>query len=289
MKRWLITVLKIVIAAVAMYFAFRNIKWEELKIIRWGLNILWLFPAILFYNVSQFISAYRLLHFYRLTDPSLAYRFNLQLYYIGMFFNLFLPGGVGGDFYKVMALKKRGTGLLQATKATLLDRVTGLLVLLSIIVLLANFVEIALPPTLLLLATIAVIPGFLIYWLVVRRFFKPFGIAIPPAIILSFIIQGCQLLSFCCLLLFLNAPSSILFAYGALFFAGSVIAALPISIGGIGTRELAMVTGAGYLALSPATAVSASLFFYIITALSALVGWMLSRHSFIQIKKEKDV
>ena len=37
--------------------------------------------------------------------------------------------------------------------------------------------------------------------------------------------------------------------YGMIFFAGSVIAALPVSIGGIGTRELAMATGAGYLFL----------------------------------------
>ena len=68
MKKWLVTALKAAIAAVALYFAFRNIKWEELKAIHWGLSVLWFFPAILLYNISQFISAYRLLQFYNLLD-----------------------------------------------------------------------------------------------------------------------------------------------------------------------------------------------------------------------------
>ncbi|WP_276503949.1 lysylphosphatidylglycerol synthase transmembrane domain-containing protein [Terrimonas pollutisoli] len=288
MKKWMLTVLKGIIAIVAMYFAFRNIKWEELKAIRWSLSLVWLLPAILLYNGSQFISAYRLLQFYKLLEPTLVYRFNLQLYYIGMFYNLFLPGGVGGDFYKVMVIKKRGAALLQATKATLLDRATGLLVLLSIITVLANFVEINLPHKILRIVAIAVIPGFFCYWLIIRRYFKPFGAVIPKAISLSLLIQFCQLLSFCCLLLFFQAPWESIPRYAVVFFAGSVIAALPVSIGGIGTRELAMATGAAYLSLSPAIAVSASLFFYIITALSALTGWLCSKHSLVRIMEEKN-
>ncbi len=66
--------------------------------------------------------------------------YNLRLYYTGMFYNLFLPGGVGGDVYKVMVLKKRELSILSATKATLLDRVTGLLVLLSLMIISANFI-----------------------------------------------------------------------------------------------------------------------------------------------------
>lgn len=283
----MLTILKIIVAMVAMYFAFRNIKWEELKTIQWNISIFWLLPAIIFYNASQFISAYRLLQFYKLLDSLLAYHLNLQLYYIGMFYNLFLPGGVGGDFYKVMILKKRGATLLQATKATLVDRATGLLVLLSIIVVLANFVEINLPHKILRIAAIAIIPGLFVYWLIIRRYFKPFGAAIPKAISLSLLTQFCQLLSFCCLLLFFQASWESLPMYGVIFFAGSVIAALPVSIGGIGTRELAMATGAVYLSLSPAIAVSASLFFYLITALSALTGWFCSKPSLIRIREEK--
>jgi uncharacterized membrane protein YbhN (UPF0104 family) len=286
MKKWMLTILKIIVAMVAMYFAFRNIKWEELKTIQWNISIFWLLPAIIFYNASQFISAYRLLQFNKLLDSSLAYHLNLQLYYIGMFYNLFLPGGVGGDFYKVMVLKKRGATLLQATKATLVDRVTGLLVLLSIMTVLANFVGINLPHKILRITAIAIIPALFVYWLIIRRYFKPFGAAIPKAISLSLLIQFCQLLSFCCLLLFFQASWESLPMYGMIFFAGSVIAALPVSIGGIGTRELAMATGAGYLSLSPAIAVSASLFFYITTALSALTGWLCSRHSLVGVRKE---
>ena len=281
MKKWISALLKCVIAAIAVYFALRQVNWTELKNLRWSASVAWLIPAIIFFNSSQFLSAYRLLQFYKLLDTTISYLFNLRLYYTGMFYNLFLPGGIGGDVYKVFILKKKGLSFLQLTKATLLDRVTGLIVLLAIMAGLTNFISVSFPgKEILCLLFLAVIPGFLIYWLIVHLYFKPFGKSIPKAALLSVLIQTCQLLAFFCLLLFFQTPLNELLSYAALFFAGSVVAAIPVSIGGIGTRELAMATGAAYLDLSKTVAVSGSLMFFFITALSALVGWLSVKHNF---------
>jgi len=278
MKKWMSALLKCIIAAVALYFAFRQVNWEEIKQIKWSISWGWLLPAVILFNASQFISAYRLLQFYKLLDPAIGYLFNLRLYYTGMFYNLFLPGGIGGDVYKVIVLKKRQLPLIQLTKATLIDRATGLFVLLAIMASLANFILLSFPgKDVIRILFLAVIPGLVIYWFIIRLYFAPFGKIIPKAVLLSIVIQTCQLLSFFCLLFFLQAPPEEWLSYAALFFASSVIAALPVSIGGIGTRELAMATGAAYLHLSNSIAVSASVLFFLITVISALVGWFSIR------------
>lgn len=280
MKKWLLVLLKIIIASVAMYFAFRNVNFKDLEKIKWGFSVWWLLPAILFYNTSQFISAYRLQQFYLLLDgPELEFKYNLRLYYAGMFYNLFLPGSVGGDVYKVLALKKtKGFDYLPLTKATLLDRITGLFVLLSVGTIFMNITPLPiLPPMLVKVAGWLIIPGFFIYWLIVRTWFRPFHTVLFKAAGISIIMQLLQLLAFICILLFLYTPVESLLKFGSLFFTGSVVAGLPVSIGGIGTRELTMTTGAGYLALSQTIAFSASLLFYITAALSAVTGWVIGR------------
>ena len=290
MKKWMAVLLKLIIAAIAIYFALRQVNWDELKNVKWGASVAWLIPAIILYNSSQFLSAYRLLQFYKLLDETISYLFNLRLYYTGMFYNLFLPGGIGGDVYKVFILKKRRLSILQLTKATLLDRITGLIVLLTIMASLTNFISVSFPgKDILWILFLAIIPGFFIYWFIVHLYFKPFGKSIPIAALLAVLIQTCQLLAFFCLLLFLQASPAELLSYAVLFFVSSVVAALPVSIGGIGTRELAMATGAVYLHLSKTIAVSGSLLFFFITALSALVGWLSVKHSFLNRIQQESI
>ena len=58
---------------------------------------------------------------------------NIKLYWLGLFYNLFLPGGVGGDGFKVYLLGKyKKSNLKTVIGAILSDRVSGL----SIIVIL---------------------------------------------------------------------------------------------------------------------------------------------------------
>lgn len=48
-------------------------------------------------------------------------------YFIGLFFNLFMPTNVGGDFFKIMFVSKGQKGVLIGTCSVLTDRLIGLL------------------------------------------------------------------------------------------------------------------------------------------------------------------
>jgi glycosyltransferase 2 family protein len=278
MKKLVFVVIRVLIAVVAMYFALRKINWQELNQFEWSSALLWLLPAVLLFNISQFISAYRLLRFYKVYLPEITYPFNVRLYYKGMFYNLFLPGGIGGDAYKVIALKNENTSYRQLAAATLLDRITGLIVLLLIISVLSYLVPLqGVFDNFFAVLPILTFIGIPIYWLATYRYFRLINKILPLAGVLSSVIQGFQVLSFCCILYAFNITIDSFPEYAFLFFVSSVISALPFSIGGIGTRELAIATGAAYFHFSSAKLVSASLIFFLLTAISALIGWALAQ------------
>lgn len=276
MKKWILIAARILVAVAAMWLALRNINWKELNQFEWNGSLFCLVPALFFFNVSQFISAYRLLQFYKIHQPHISYPFNLRLYYKGMFYNLFLPGGIGGDAYKIIALKNDGNTYKQLTTATLLDRINGLVILLLIISLLTTLVSIPGFEKLLALLPYFILIGLPCYVLIMYHYFKPFSKILPLTGLLSLLVQGFQLLAFYCILYSLQIDTGSFAQHAVLFFVSSVIAALPFSIGGIGTRELAMASGAAYFNISATKMVSASLVFFVLTAISALVGWAIN-------------
>ena len=52
---------------------------------------------------------------------------NIKLYYVGMFYNLFLPGGIGGDGYKVWMLRREFSSSWKSLiLISFLERLNGL-------------------------------------------------------------------------------------------------------------------------------------------------------------------
>ena len=66
-----------------------------------------------------------------------------MLYYVGMFYNALLPGGIGGDAYKAYKFEKSfNKGYKLIIKSLLIDRVSGLFaifILLSLLLLFSSF------------------------------------------------------------------------------------------------------------------------------------------------------
>lgn len=89
--------------------------------------------AFLSVGAGFFIASYRwyvLLHHIRVP---LALSVVLRLALIGQFFNLFVPGGVGGDLIKMFYLRKEaGDRFAEAALTVLLDRIVGLVGLLLV-------------------------------------------------------------------------------------------------------------------------------------------------------------
>lgn len=63
----------------------------------------------------------------------------LRLYYIGMFFNLFLPTGFGGDVVRAAELGSSGVSRPTAAATVLLDRMLGIVALFAVAIVAAPF------------------------------------------------------------------------------------------------------------------------------------------------------
>src|SRR3954465_6989734 len=76
--------------------------------------------ALLFFILSKFLSAIRLNIYFRNIGLQLPAWKNIKLYWLGMFYNLFLPGAISGDAYKVVLLNRRYQAPYKKTSAAVL-------------------------------------------------------------------------------------------------------------------------------------------------------------------------
>jgi uncharacterized membrane protein YbhN (UPF0104 family) len=91
-------------------------------------NPFWIMAGILIYGVLELLSAVRWQWLLRVQGIQLSWMRVFLLTVIGVFFNFFIPGGTGGDVVKIFYLLKetpgqRGLALL----SVLVDRILGLL------------------------------------------------------------------------------------------------------------------------------------------------------------------
>ena len=100
------TVLKILISLAAMVYVFSKIEIKQVLHIATGSNFFLLFIAMTLFVISKTIAALRLNFFFRATGIFISELYNLRLYLLGIFYNLFLPGGIGGDGYKIYLLNR---------------------------------------------------------------------------------------------------------------------------------------------------------------------------------------
>ncbi|WP_287059719.1 lysylphosphatidylglycerol synthase transmembrane domain-containing protein, partial [Algoriphagus sp.] len=178
-KNQLKTILKLILTGLALYLVFRKIDtaqlFEILKTIQW----IWLVPAVILFVLSKVATAVRLNQYFKNISLQLSEWKNWKLYLIGMFYNLFLPGGIGGDGYKVYLLNKHfKLPVKKLLQAALLDRLGGLVAivfllfgLFLIVEVELDFLESELWNGLMVAGLILTVPGF---WLVQKLFFKDF-------------------------------------------------------------------------------------------------------------------
>lgn len=280
------TALKVLISAILIYFILTKINVEEIKGILVKSSPLYLFGATIFFIISKIIAAVRLnLYFHQLQVP-LTHKSNFKLYLLGMFYNLFLPGGIGGDAYKGYILKKNfEVPTKRIVSVLVLDRLAGLLLLFiyacGFIVLLE--LEILIDYKWLLIVAIPL--SVIVFWLLNKRFFSYVMPIFWKTTLLSGVVQLAQLISIWFILIALNIETSQI-SYLIIFLISSIVAVIPLTLGGIGSREVTFFYGAQLLGLDQNISVGVSVLFFLITAIVSLVGvW----YHFKKIKLELTV
>ena len=276
LKNQLKTALKILLTGGALYLVFQKIDTAQLLQLSKNLSWPWLLPAIALFVGSKVATAIRLNHYFANIHLLLSAWENWRLYLIGMFYNLFLPGGIGGDGYKVYLLNKDfKTPVKELLKASLLDRLGGLVAIVALLLALLGLIELPwqgfatwTSKALLLAAALGVVPAF---WLLQKVLFSNFLPSFWQGIIWSLVGQLAQMASVFCLLLALGVQDNFL-AYQAVFLLSSIVAVLPLTIGGVGARELVVVYAHSYAGIQETEAVAFSLLFFLISAAVSLSG-----------------
>ena len=267
-----LTVLKALFSVLLLYLVFTRIPFSEVWVVLKKANPGYLALALIAFGVSKWIAARRLnLYFERIEVP-LTEGSNLKLYLLGMFYNLFLPGGIGGDAYKGYLLHRTfGASGKRLASVLLLDRISGLALLFlysALIVLWMAPPELeAYQPGLWFLLPL----GILVLWGVHRKAFPLLQPVFWPSLWYSALVQLAQLISVYLILMALGVTDSLM-EYLLVFLISSIVAVLPITIGGIGSRELVFFYGAQWLGLNEGTSIGVSMTFFLITALVSLTG-----------------
>jgi glycosyltransferase 2 family protein len=130
MKKTAITALKIAVSVGLYAYIFSKIDVGHLWSILKEANIFYFVAGIAIYFLIQGLSAYR---WYLLLKPlglTTPYRKLLSFYLLGMFFNNFMPTGIGGDVFRVYYLNKETRRLSRATASVFFDRDLGMAALL---------------------------------------------------------------------------------------------------------------------------------------------------------------
>src|SRR5262245_19721479 len=119
-------------ALVALAFGLLGVViWQNRETIRdvfsrpldWRL-LLWAFTIYLIGMIATFVRWFFLV---RVIEPKFAFSATLLLGFIGMVFNLVIPGAVGGDLIKAAYLVRMRIKKTQAIASMVIDRIVGLL------------------------------------------------------------------------------------------------------------------------------------------------------------------
>lgn len=271
-RKALLTFLKIVISVALIYFIYTKLDFEEVLSILKRTKPFYLALALFFLVLSKVIGAYRLNLYFHNLKIFLSHTSNLKLYLLGMFYNLFLPGGIGGDAYKGYVIKKSFE--IKTKKVVLvliIDRLSGLLLIFIYACILGMFLYIEQLQEYNFILVIAILASIAVFWFLNKKFFNYSLPVFWKSAGYSGLIQLSQLI---CVLFILKALSVEInmVAYLFIFLISSIVSVVPLTIGGIGSRELTFFYGASLLSLDNGTSVSISVIFFLLTALVSLCG-----------------
>ena len=278
MKNKIFSILQIVITVFFIYFTVSNLDLSKLFELLNNINILYLIIAASIYFSSQIISSERLRYILNDNKFIISFKKNFTLYLIGLFYNFFIPGGIGGDAYKSFLMNKKfNWKLSKVVKLLLLDRLIGLGVLCCILIglyeiIFLNFNFIYLILTLCFLSII----GYYIVKLIFKNqniFWKSF--------LYSMASHTIQFISLLIILYSLGIEDSY-FEIIIVFILSSIFSVF--SFGGIGIREYIFLSSASILSFSPELAASIGLLFTISAAISSLPGlkFVFSKPDFLK-------
>ncbi len=122
----LVFLAKLAVTVALVAFVLSQQSLAEIKEVLENPNWGWLWAALAVYAFSAFLGAIQWAWVLKAAGIVAPNREIRRLYFIGLFFNNFLPANIGGDAYKVVDLGRRENRALGVFCSTLMDRLIGL-------------------------------------------------------------------------------------------------------------------------------------------------------------------
>jgi uncharacterized membrane protein YbhN (UPF0104 family) len=291
--RWKI-VLQLGVSAIAVGLIARRVDLRESAHLVAGARTSYVLGAVALYALGQVLSAYR----WRLIGLSVglvdSFAHYVRYYFIGMFFMFFGPSTLGGDLVRSLYLAENAGSRARAFNSVLFDRLNGLVVLVAIgagafLLFRGSYADLPQP---LFYVTVAFGAGiFLAWWLApvlvrlllppqhrLRRFVEhdlgPFwrdrGMLIGASAV-SLVFHFVQIATqfVVARALGLDVP----FTYICIFHPlVSALAAIPITLSGIGLREGGYLLFLQKIGVPQASAVAFGALWFLVIVVSSLLG-----------------
>jgi uncharacterized membrane protein YbhN (UPF0104 family) len=286
-SRWPQVLLRAGISGGILGWLLWRLEWPEvLALVRQSEPDGWLIALVLYGGVQLGLSSYRWRVLGRALGFYLPWWRYLQLYYVGVFFNLFLPTSMGGDVIRALNLTREPGRRLAAGWSVVSDRLSGLMAL----------VLLACGASLLQWQAVATSPRVIIWLLALGLIFGPLvlvrlGRQSPrlghlatalslsrayrreflAAFALSLAVQAASIVQIAWLGRALGIELGLL-GYAVVVPLVSLATMLPVSISGIGVREGSFVIFLASYGVPPPAAVALGLAWFLMNVIVGVIG-----------------
>jgi hypothetical protein len=304
-KRQLFLVLKILFSSTLMFLLYRRIPLEDLKGIFASLEYIYFVPICLLLFMNAVLSALKWRLFLLADGIDIPLPRLTMTYLIGSFYNLFLPSSIGGDSYRIYDIAQQSRDSVRSAASVFADRFSGFLALVSLSlissVLVAqqfNNLFFLLAPLLIFLLMLVLLIAlvkekpvrsllsltrldrFALLVKLMEKFFRSFQCygadrkLLGQVMLISFIFQ-LSVISIIHLLA-LSLHTSVAFFYFSAFVPLiTLMEALPISVFGLGLRDVGYVFFFGWVGMTDVQTRSLALLVLATSVGYSLVGGLV--------------
>ena len=134
LKKIIMTLLQAAVTLLLLWLLFHDpVRRHQMVLALHSANLLWLVPGFLCFGLVLVCGAFRWQLLMKVQGISLQWFRVWKLVMIGMFFNLCLPGGVGGDLIKVFfAMREAPKSKSAVFLSIIVDRIAGMFALIIV-------------------------------------------------------------------------------------------------------------------------------------------------------------
>ena len=282
-KRWSGFIRLFVSSGLLLWLCF-SFDWKSTAVILAGAEIIWLVPACLLIVVSMVISTLKWNLLLKSLNIDVGFSKIWHLYWIGLFFNNFLPSSIGGDAVRAVYLGKQSGKTKDVVFSVLAERLIALAALAivgfvaGVLVDIPIWISWGVLPALLAVSLIGYLAAA--YLPDIKRACSFF--IFLDVFMLSIAFQISVVLVNLCIFKAIGVSVGLLIG-AAVIPAAMAVAMIPVGINGYGLREGAYILLFGMFGISKEEAFAVSVLFALLVALCSLYGgafWALKRGIF---------